>query len=138
MKLKSKYSPASELLEGDLVIMNCDPGKGFCVVVEGLKTADEVAVRFLDSQLPAFFLPANCLIPSGKQSSLLLKHLESRGLDFNKALDEERRMPDFAPRKAKKSASPKEKKPLTEIQKNYLGELIKARLKELGAKEKGD
>jgi len=135
VKINSPYSPAKEIQEGDLAILSSRENKGFCIQVEEITPAGDIKVRFLDSQLPGFFVQANFLIPSGKPASTLLKHIESRGVEFNKALEEERKFPDFEEKKTR-SAKPAAKKPLTEVQKNYLGELIKARLKELA--KKGD
>lgn len=131
------YTPSRKPLEvGDLVVMLASP-RGYCAQVIDIQRFS-VSVRLLDSD-PGFgsvlTYDRNELIQTGKQAQTLVNQYEPTPESFDEALDLERAIPDFSKVKIKKKGGGQTRKkidkPLTEFQKKQIGDMLRARLKEL-------
>lgn len=139
------YTPSRKPLEvGDLVVLLASP-RGYCAQIVDIQRFS-VSVRLLDAEPSIDSLLTygrNELIQTGKKARIFTHQYEPNSIDFDNSLDLERGLPDFNKFKVKKKGpgkivlkTKKEPKKLTEFQKKQIGDMLRARLKELKGDQK--
>lgn len=133
----SLYTPARTLNVGDLAITLDDP-RGYCVVVSEIDRTGGcfygASFYFLDDKDKIEHkCDIKALIPTGKTPLSFLELYEPDPISFDRAIDLERKFPDFVVKstkpKSKGGGVKRAKKELTDVQKKLITELVLRRLK---------